>query len=158
MTRLTGLHLVCDSCAVRAVVPAYPKRSAQLSQIKGTRPSVGHIGPSDVVAALARCASIVASAPRLAERTDMDHQTGRYLRWSVLVLLRHKYLASLTPCRLILAQHGHLGRCCASSYMIRLRKVAIEWGTCRSVRIGASARFVTGGKLRYFDQRDGFGG
>src|SRR3954466_11115153 len=49
------------------------------------------------------------------------------------------------------AQHGHRCRLWASATVSRRRTVAIEFGTCRSGRIGSAARSVTFGKARRFE-------
>lgn len=53
--------------------------------------------------------------------------------------------------------HGHLGSFFIKCKAMRLRSVGRELIACLSVRIGVSARFVTGGKLSRFDQPSGFG-
>src|SRR6476661_7471468 len=49
------------------------------------------------------------------------------------------------------AQHGHRWRVWAIATVSRRRTVAIEFGTCRSGRIGSTAGSVTFGKARRFE-------
>ena len=59
---------------------------------------------------------------------------------------------------MIFARQGHLGSSRARARAIRRLSVAMERSMCLSVRIGAAARLVTGGKPRCLDQQGGFGG
>ena len=64
-----------------------------------------------------------------------------------LVLLRHKLRLAL--------QHGHRWRLLARAMMRRRRMVAIEFGTCRSGRIGGASGSITVGNGRFLEDRGG---
>src|SRR3954449_8281351 len=53
------------------------------------------------------------------------------------------------------AQHGHRSRLWARATVSLRRMVAIEFGTCRSGRIGGAAGSITGGKVKCFELRCG---
>src|SRR5215212_9791903 len=53
------------------------------------------------------------------------------------------------------AQHGHRSRLRARATVSLLRTVAIEFGTCRSGRIGGAAGSITGGKAKRPELRGG---
>src|SRR3954468_22524016 len=63
-----------------------------------------------------------------------------------IVLLRHEreWCGGL---RKWVAQHGHRSRLRARATVSLRRMVAIEFGTCRSGRIGGAAGSITGGKF-----------
>src|SRR3954454_24904500 len=73
---------------------------------------------------------------------------------SVLLLLRHEreWCGGLRKC---VAQHGHRSRLWARATVSLRRMVAIEFGTCRSGRIGGAAGSITGGKANRFELRGG---
>src|SRR4051812_15649946 len=71
-----------------------------------------------------------------------------------IVLLRHEreWCGGLRKC---VAQHGHRSRLWARTTVSLRRMVAIEFGTCRSGRIGGAAGSITGGKVKCFELRGG---
>src|SRR3954469_24944875 len=71
-----------------------------------------------------------------------------------VVLLRHErvWCGGL---RKWVAQHGHRSRLWARATVSLRRMVAIEFGTCRSGRIGGAAGSITGGKVKCFELRGG---
>src|SRR3954466_8478665 len=73
---------------------------------------------------------------------------------SPLLLLRHEreWCGGL---RKWVAQHGHRSRLRARATVSLRRMVAIEFGTCRSGRIGGAAGSITGGKVKCFELRAG---
>src|SRR4051812_26307887 len=56
------------------------------------------------------------------------------------------------------AQHGHRSRLWARATVSLRRMVAIEFGTCRSGRIGGAAGSITGGKVHRLELRAGRSG
>src|SRR3954449_11005795 len=81
--------------------------------------------------------------------TVAHHQTNE-----TLVLLRHER-AWCGGLRKWVAQHGHLSRLWARATVSLRRMVAIEFGTCRSGRIGGAAGSITRGKANRFELRGG---
>ncbi len=85
MTRLTGIILASDGLAFRAVVPGTPSgaRGRQKPKEPGLRWALSARRTS-----LRRLPDGRTSrcTPRLAERADLAHQAGHYLRWSVLAV------------------------------------------------------------------------
>src|SRR3982750_795067 len=71
-----------------------------------------------------------------------------------LVLLRHEreWCGGLRKC---VAQHGHRSRFWARATVSLRRMVAIEFGTCRSGRIGGAAGSITCGKAKRRELRGG---
>src|SRR4051812_46302372 len=71
-----------------------------------------------------------------------------------LILLRHEreWCGGL---RKWVAQHGHRSRLWARATVSLRRMVAIEFGTCRSGRIGGAAGSITGGKVNRLELRAG---
>src|SRR3954469_22294337 len=74
-----------------------------------------------------------------------------------LVLLRHEreWCGGL---RKWVAQHGHRSRLWARATVSLRRMVAIEFGTCRSGRIGGAAGSIPGGKVNRLELRAGRAG
>src|SRR4051812_34525911 len=72
----------------------------------------------------------------------------------VIVLLRHErvWCGGL---RKWVAQHGHRSRLWARATVSLRRMVAMEFGTCRSGRIGGAAGSITGGKVNRLELRAG---
>jgi hypothetical protein len=72
----------------------------------------------------------------------------------LLVLLRHEreWCRGL---RQWVAQHGHRSRLWARATVSLRRMVAIEFGTCRSGRIGGAAGSISGGKVNRLELRAG---
>src|SRR6185369_1891552 len=70
----------------------------------------------------------------------------------LVVLLRHErgWCGGL---RKWVAQHGHRSRLWARATVSLRRMVAIEFGTCRSGRIGGAAGSITRGKANRFELR-----
>src|SRR4051794_23553116 len=68
-----------------------------------------------------------------------------------IILLRHKRRWKAGWFWLLRAQQGHRFRLRANTTVSRRRTVAIEFGTCRSGRIGSAAGSVTFGKARRFE-------
>src|ERR1700691_3689109 len=69
-----------------------------------------------------------------------------------LILLRHKCCWEVVGSRGAL-QHGHRWRLLARATVRRLRMVAIEFGMCRSGRIGGASGSVTWGNGRFLEVR-----
>ena len=70
-----------------------------------------------------------------------------------LVLLRHKEEPLLATLLFRAAQHGQRGKLRASATAIRLCRLAIEFATWRSGRIGGASGSVTSGNGRFFEPR-----
>src|SRR3954471_19836363 len=83
-----------------------------------------------------------------------DDQELSWLWLSLLLLLRHERVWCGGP-RKWVAQHGHLSRLWARATVSLRRMVAIEFGTCRSGRIGGAAGSITRGKANRFELRGG---
>ena len=79
---------------------------------------------------------------------------GANLPRAVLVLLRHKR-RTVAPLSFRRAQQGQRRRVLARAMAMRSRRVAMESGLCRWVRIGRTSGFVTFGKGRLFEARSG---
>jgi hypothetical protein len=73
---------------------------------------------------------------------------------NLLVLVRQKS-GILATCRIDVWQQGHLGRLLARTTIRRRRKVAIEFGMCRSGRIGGASGSATLGNGRSREPRGG---
>src|SRR4051794_28521097 len=122
-------------------------------------------GSISAVAVLALC-STAAVVVLDASRRTLAVPTWSYLRRDIaqlaadrdgkrgLVLLRHERVWCGGP-RKWVAQHGHLSRLWARATVSLRRMVAIEFGTCRSGRIGGAAGSITRGKANRFELRGG---
>ena len=101
----------------------------------------------------------------LCKRLDKSSDPSRYAgqivgilpegyRVTILVLLRHEWVWC-GGLRKWVAQHGHRSRLWARATVSLRRMVAIEFGTCRSGRIGGAAGSITRGKANRFELRGG---
>src|SRR6185369_16442256 len=90
----------------------------------------------------------------LGEIRRLQSREGSAFRLKVIVLLRHErgWCGGL---RKWVAQHGHRSRLWARATVSLRRMVAIEFGTCRSGRIGGAAGSITRGKANRFELRAG---
>ena len=96
-------------------------------------------------------AAVTAPARVPAQHQSLLHFVGN-APWSVL--LRHKRCRVLVDPRGAL-QHGHRSRLLARATVRRRRMVAIEFGMCRSGRIGGASGSVTWGNGRFLEVRGG---
>src|SRR3954467_12152575 len=102
--------------------------------------------------------SIHAPSVSIAPSSFQEEQNARHHKQfkleQALVLPRHErvWCGGL---RKWVAQHGHLSRLWARATVSLRRMVAIEFGTCRSGRIGGAAGSITRGKANRFELRGG---